>query len=477
MADRPNVIVIVSDTLRPDHLGCNGHPVCRTPELDEWFSKAIVFDQARVSSFPTIPMRTDWFTGRFSHLRHGWQNLDPAEVTLTHVLKQAGYTTQLLADTTHLLRADFWRPFHSFHFLRGHESDKPVTRLNEPIPPVVSDRAKTRVETRMTRGDEPTLSDQHSHTNWWRRYESETHIAQLTEEACRWLETNYRGGPFFLWLDCFDVHEPWHPPEYLLRSYQAEYDGEPMVHPNYGDAAAYSPAELENLNAHYRGMVTLLSKQLGRVLTMIEEMRLLENSIVVFMSDHGMYLGERGRTGKTLIQPRVNDTFPFHCELSNIVWTMHLPPLLGTDNGRRLDTPIQAPDLMPTLLSLLELPIPDAVEGEDLSPVLRGERSSGSRPVHVTCSTTAVAGVDGPVFCRHPAVSDGEWVLLLSEPPEPAPPRLYRLADDRVEAHDRMPTDPAQARRLHKALLAWLTQQAAPAAAIERLSATNCGLS
>lgn len=474
MPDRPNLIVIVSDTLRPDHLGVNGHPRAKTPELDAWTARCVTFDNARVSSFPTIPMRTDWFTGRFGFLRHGWRDLDPQAVTLPKLLSQHGYTTQLIADTTHLLRANFWRPFDHFHFLRGHEGDEPLARLNAPRERVVHELAKTRVSS--PKADDPTLADKHGHTNWRRHYEDESQIAELSAVACRWLEDNYRGGPFLLWLDCFDVHEPWFPPEYLWRMYQPEYEGDPMVHPNYNRADIYSAAELANLNARYLAMGTLLSSHLGRVIRRIEDTGLLENSIVVFMSDHGMYLGERGVTGKTHIEPGINDTWPFHVEVSRICWSMHFPPGLGVDNVRRLPQFIQAPDLLPTLLEAVGVELPEGVEGVSLMPLLRGETETGPREVTITCSTTGVRPPGEQLFARHPTVTDGTWTLVLSEPPHPAPPKLYYLPDDPTEQHDVFDQHPIDARRLHSAMLAWLKQHGLPREALERLSAANCGV-
>ena len=266
----PNVIILVSDTFRPDHLSANAHPWVQTPELDEFISRGITFDGALVSSFPTIPMRTDWLTGRFGHPRHGWRDLDPASITLPQVLAGAGYTTQLLADTTHLLRAKFWQAFNHFHFLRGHEGDVPMSRLNDPVRPVITDRRKTRLE-RGNFGARPALVDIHAHTNFRQRYEDQSHAALLADAACRWVEDNYRGGPFFLWLDFFDVHEPWFPPEYLWRRYDADYEGEPMAHPNYSSAEAYVPGELKNLQARYGAMCTLLSKHAGRVFRLIRD--------------------------------------------------------------------------------------------------------------------------------------------------------------------------------------------------------------
>lgn len=473
---RPNVIIIVTDTFRPDHLSANGHPTCRTPELDAFLHQSVTFTGARVSSFPTIPMRTDWFTGRFGHTRHGWRDLDPAAVTLPHVLGRAGYATQLIADTTHLLNSLFWRPFGHRHFLRGHESDEPLCRLNEPVKPVIGDRRKTRVETHLP-DERPTLCDRHAHTNFRQRYEEESHIAQLTSVACRWLEDNYRAGPFLLWLDCFDVHEPWFPPQYLLDHYHPGYAGEPMAHPNYHSAEVYAPDELRNLQARYAAMCTQTSKHLGKVIRTIADSGLLANSIVVLMSDHGTYLGERGRTGKSLIAPGQNDCFPFHREIADIVWTMHLPAELGArPSGTRLSQPIQAPDLLPTVCDLCGLETPASVEGTSLAPLLRGESDAPPRPIAVTASCCGTSHATGMFPSRRPTVTDGEWTLLLAEPPAPEPPRLYHTAVDPGETTNVIDQHPDQALRLHAAMLEWLTAHDLPAPARERLSAENVGL-
>jgi len=483
---RPNVIVIVSDTYRPDHIAANGHPFIKTPELDAFIQRSITFDRATVSSFPTIPMRTDWFTGRFSHPHHGWRDLAQPGGTLPAMLRQAGYTTQLIADTTHMLRSGFWKPFDSFHFLRGHEGDKPLSRLNDPIQRAVTDLSKTRVERNNTTG-RPTLADQHVHTNFWRRYEDQSQIAQLADVACRWIEDNYRGGPFMLWLDCFDVHEPWCPPPYLWRMYDPDYTGdELMIHPNYGSADAYTAAELANMRALYAASCTLLAKHVGRVLRVIEDTGLLENTIVHFTCDHGTYLGERGRTGKSLIQPGKTDAFPMHCEISRICWSMHVPPSLGLNTvapGTRLPDLAQAPDLLPTLLELCGIEPPEVgppqdiqIEGASLVPAMTGQPSASPRDIAITTWTTQTHHAADRLFCRRPTVTDGQWTLLLSEPPEAARPRLYHVADDLTEQDDLFDQHADEARRLHAAMILWLKQHGAPADAIDRLSVANCGL-
>jgi len=78
-----NFIVIVSDTFRYDHLGANGNPWIKTPDLDAFSRLSVNFDRCTISSFPTIPARTDWFMGRYSFPFHGWQPLDPPVTVLT----------------------------------------------------------------------------------------------------------------------------------------------------------------------------------------------------------------------------------------------------------------------------------------------------------------------------------------------------------------------------------------------------------
>jgi arylsulfatase A-like enzyme len=192
-AAKPNAIVIVSDTFRPDYIAANGKQDLLTPELDHWLARSITFDKATVSSFPTIPMRTDWFTGRFGHPRHGWKDLDRSIPNLPALLLKSGYRTQLIADTTHMMGAGFFRPFESFHFERGHEGDQPFQRLNEPRASVLSDRTKTRMEKGATDKSQ-ALCDIHAHTNFRQRYECESHAAKLADHICRFIEDNYKAG-------------------------------------------------------------------------------------------------------------------------------------------------------------------------------------------------------------------------------------------------------------------------------------------
>src|SRR5918912_3385114 len=107
MIDRPNVVVIVSDTFRRDHLGTYGNQVIRTPYLDEFARSAVVFDHHVVSSFPTMPARADILTGTFSYAHMGWEPLPRDLQTLPETLSKAGYLPMGFGDTPFYVRNGF----------------------------------------------------------------------------------------------------------------------------------------------------------------------------------------------------------------------------------------------------------------------------------------------------------------------------------------------------------------------------------
>ena len=136
-----NIIVVMSDTLRYDHLGCHGNTWIRTPHIDAFSKRCMVFDRAYQASFPTIPTRTDMMTGRLTFPFRGWTPLPEDEVILSELLTDAGYVTMLLCDTPHLVRDghQFDRGFLGWEWIRGQEGDRSITD-DIPVPSRISPR-------------------------------------------------------------------------------------------------------------------------------------------------------------------------------------------------------------------------------------------------------------------------------------------------------------------------------------------------
>src|SRR5918998_261379 len=104
MSTRPNVVVIVSDTFRRDHLGAFGNTYIHTPHLDKFARSSVVFDRHVISSFPTMPARADILTGTFSYTHMGWEPLPHRLPTLPGLLSEAGYLTMGVVDTPFFVR-------------------------------------------------------------------------------------------------------------------------------------------------------------------------------------------------------------------------------------------------------------------------------------------------------------------------------------------------------------------------------------
>ena len=122
-----NVVLIIIDTLRYDYIGAHGNTWIRTPNIDRLAGKSWIFDRAFTNSYPTIPMRTDVMTGRYGVPFNPWLPLRLDVTTLPQVLAKAGYCTQLIHDTPHLVNGGhaFDWPFHAWTPIRGAEVDRP----------------------------------------------------------------------------------------------------------------------------------------------------------------------------------------------------------------------------------------------------------------------------------------------------------------------------------------------------------------
>ena len=437
-----NFILIISDTFRYDCVAFHGrHPIgwdldrrLYTPYIDQFARETVVFDKAYVCSFPTIPMRTDMFTGKYTFPFRGWTPLPEQETILAGELGKAGYVSMLICDTPHLIRDGhrFDRAFTAWHWNRGQEGDRAIT---DDIPvEYTCDPAKLRLPERHLQ----------CHARWravhW-QLEKDTFVAQTMQDACRWLERNHTHDKFFLYIDTFDPHEPWDPPQHYRDMYDPGFTGEVVDHPLYDYANYLTPEELRHCQALYAGEVTLVDTWLGRLFETIDYLGLYENTAVIFMSDHGHYIGDHGRVGKSGLGP--DGPWPFYEEVSHINLMGRVP---GGAQSLRSDFLAQPVDIMPTILDLAGLHYPNSVQGRSLKPLFFGE-SLKQRPITVTSEALSDSG-SSPV-CS--SITDGLWTLHYRGPDYPA--ELYHLEKDEAQEHNLYGQRIEEAERLHRAFL------------------------
>ncbi len=366
------IVVIYSDTFRFDHLAAHGLKAVRTPNLDTLARRGADFGRCYTGSFPTGPNRADVYLGRYWFPRSEWAPLPTDQPTLAERFAERGYVTQWIGDCPHLMKnnAFYHRGFHAAVQVRGQEGDVYFTRLNKPDPKV-QPVAKTRYK------PDPfgmTLVNLHEWINE-PRYEEDRFCCRTAHLACRWLQDNYKAKKWVLWLEFFDVHEPWDVPEYLWRMYDPNYRGAEMRHPNYGPASDYTPAELRNLAAHYAGEVTLLDKSIGRVLRQLEDCGIDDDTAVVFTTDHGMALGEHNRTGKSNIHPTDARAWLMYEELAHIPLLVYLPGM----RPRKIRQYLQPVDTAATLLEIAGAGRDPSLHGRSALGLIRGRRDRWRR--------------------------------------------------------------------------------------------------
>jgi len=361
-----NVVVIVTDSLRADHLGCYGNPWIKTPNLDRFSREATLFEEAYSEGLPTMPTRTAWWTGRYTFPFRAWQPMEKDDVLLAEVLWDKGYTSAFFTDVYHMHKPSFncGRGFDCVQFIRGQEYDPLVVDPNVPVDLSLRHRLRGDESDKVWKPRfEQYLRNLSLWPDWWESDENHF-VAQTIKAAMRWLEALKKRDRVFLWVDCFDPHEPWDPPK-PFDLYSPRYKGADLIDPVPGPVKGHiTKAELNRTKALYAGEVTLVDKWVGVLLDWLRDHGWFDNSLVMHTSDHGEPFGEHGIVRKAMPWP--------YDEQVRIPWLMRHPSGLG--RGKRVKAFVETCDLMPTVLEFLGVKGPvDKMHGQSLLPLAAGK--------------------------------------------------------------------------------------------------------
>lgn len=425
-----NIIQIVIDTLRQDHVGAYGNPWIKTPNLDRFARQAAKFTNAYPEALPTIPIRTQLSTGNRTLPYRPWQPMVSTDRNAAGILGAYGYTSALITDTYHMMKPNmnFHQNFHVYRWIRGQESDAyesaPHSKnLNDYTKADWPDRAKH-------------MTDQYLRNIEEWKSEDDTFPARVFTEAARWVERNARNEkPFFLWVDSFDPHEPWNPPEQYLKLYaDPNYKGKKYIHPPYGRTDWMTADELQHVRALYAGEVTLVDKWLGVLLDKIEKCGLFENSLVLIMADHGHPIGDHGWVMKHDHQ--------MYSELLKVPFMIRHPKGLGA--GQTFAALVQFHDVLPTYLAALGRPQDaEGMHGRSFMPVLEGQTTE-HRPYILTGYHTSA----------HACVRDKRHSFVL-RPRDWGEDELYDLIEDPKETKNLIQEKPGVAQELAGKIPGW----------------------
>jgi arylsulfatase A-like enzyme len=439
-----NLVLIVSDTFRWDYLGCYGNEWIETPNLDALAKESVLFEDAFAEGLPTLPARRVILTGRriipFSyHYQHsdkvnltGWHPLFLQDVTLSEVLLEQGYATCFVTDVYHMMKPNknFHRGFEYWYWVRGVEDDRFNWRDVNAIKEIWE-----KATSWGNRPDDPRhwlVQHLNGRAQW--QSDKDSLVGRVMTKAADWVRDYAFDYPFFLWADCFDPHEPWDPlPEYA-RKYDPDYDEFKYVFPP-GSNKNMSEEEFRGVKAAYAGEVTMVDKWIGHLLDALSDRDLMDDTLIIFTSDHGCMMGEQGEIHKGADRLRN--------QVTQVPLLIRHPE--GEAAGTRIGGFVQHQDIMPTALELLGVEAPERVNGESLWPLAAQGRDS-DREQMITA------------FGFHASVRDKKWDYIApwTEPPERHGRRteLYDLEDDPQELRNVIEEHPEVAEEMQ----AWLEQ-------------------
>lgn len=386
----------------------------------------------------------------------GWEPLPAGVTTLAEILTKHGFHTAASVDTPYYLRdgMNYDRGFQTFFMNTGQDT------LWSLIP-------------------EPGYHNESLDIRDSWHYESDRNAPKTFMTAIQWLERHYKED-FFLYLDTWDPHEPWDAPSYYTEIYMPEYDGE-IVLPLYGnwhDMPGYTEAEMRKGHATYCGEITMVDTWVGHILRSVENMGIADKTAVIFTSDHGFYFGEHGGLFGKMSSDKYPDGTLRPYDEPGSQWSysplfeelVHLPLLIrapGVSPGVRNGLS-SAVDMMPTVLDLLGVAIPDFVQGRSLAPALSDASRSGRDYVVSSIPFAnpgdAVQSVDN--FLRDlkdppvTTVTAGHWSLLYS--PDPGVSQLYNLASDPQQLDNVIERHWDKAREMHRMLVEFMRENEVP---------------
>ena len=421
-----NAIVVILDSLRRDHVGAYGSVTTKTPNLDALAKESFRFTRPYPDAIPTVParraihtgMRTfpfqEWQAQHQGSANYGWSPLPEDQTTLSETLKYAGYTTGFVTDTWHMFSMNFGRGFDYYDRIRGQEDDP----YKDPATVPENWMRENFMVSRSAEKARQYLANVQG-----RKTEEDYFAPRVFSGGMDMLETlSRRSQPFFLLVDSYDPHEPWDPPKKYVDLYDAGYyEGKEPLYPKYGKSDYLSYEELLRMRAMYSAEISMADHWLGNFLQRAGDLGIMDNTMLVLISDHGHALGEHGYIGKPTL-----DMWP---EITNIVFTIRYPE--GRGAGEESDYFASTHDVAPTVLGTLGVNPPYPLDGQDLSALLDDGEVEPRK--HFTSA-----------FREYVWTRDERWVMFSRN--DGSEPRLYDAANDPDQQNDIYESEPDQAR-------------------------------
>jgi choline-sulfatase len=365
---KPNLLYLIADDHAGYVLGADGNKLAHTPNLDRLASQGTRFARNHCNSPVCTPSRQSFLTGQMPSAAGVTVLATPLsedKPTVAKQLRQAGYHTAAFG------KMHFVRPSHPG--MHGFDSlvvdgDTPKAYAQQvtPAPPP----AGLKVKPRWQPFKDPARIWLNAEKLPYGRYEKDMTGTFIANEGCRFLE-QHKNDPFALWVS---FHEPHSPYDFPIE-YQSRFDPARFAVPRVGPEDAWqiplifrdlSPAEKQGIIAAYYTSVSFLDHNLGIVLAKLRELQLEEDTLVVYMADHGYSLGQHGR-------------FEKHCCYDPALRVPLLMRFPGRVKRGVVHDFTESVDVAPTILDLLGAEALPVMHGHSLRAYTEGGRPAAPR--------------------------------------------------------------------------------------------------
>ncbi len=359
--NKPNFVLVIVDQFRADASKREGFALNTTPFLDSLAQKGAWFDKAYCAMPACVPSRTSMITGRFPSATRVNSNMNLQDAYFTkdlfEVVKSKGYKTALVGKNHTYLQPkdfDFWKAYS--HLGSGDPETPEQKNFNEYL-----------------RSTNFYMYDKAA------PFSAELQMpAQIVSTAQNWIdEMLTEQSPFFLYVSIPEPHNPYQvsepyysifPPQSLpsidTNKKSLQKKGKPylllneLLEMGYGDYEAQIP----RIRSNYYGMMRLIDDQMKELVNHLKKKNALDNTIFIFVSDHGDYVGEYGLIKKGAGMAESLTRIP-------MIW--HGPGIIKDKQPQ--DAHVSNVDIMPTICDLINVEIPDGVQGRSLWPLLQGK--------------------------------------------------------------------------------------------------------
>ncbi len=366
-------VFVLFDSLNRSTLGFCGGTSVPTPNFDRFAARSARFEQHYVGSLPCMPARRDMQTGRLTFMHRSWGPLEPFDNSLPRHLSSGGIYTHIISDHWHYFEdggCGYTNAFDTWDFIRGQEGDPwkavvqpPLERFREAYDDRHYGFSKLGCgERNVTRGTSPNKGWKklrHAVNRDTMPDEADFPVAKCFAAGNDFLRSNHGADDWLLHLEAFDPHEPFHAPARFKEAFQTGFNGKVLDWPVY-ETVTNSEEEIAEIRANYAALVAMCDHYFGTLLDTLDELEMWDDTCVILTTDHGFLLSEHDWWGK--------NRMPYYEEISHIPLAIWHPDMDGAGAQRKSLT--QTTDLMPTILDLWGLPVPEEVTGTSLLPMI-----------------------------------------------------------------------------------------------------------